>query len=264
VIPEFERSLSRGGTPRAPKVSICVPNLNARPFLPERFATIQCQSFHDWEALVYDSYSNDGSWEYIRDLAANDARIRAWQGPREGVYPAWNHCIRQAQGDYVYIATSDDTMASDCLEKLVSALERNPECDLAHCRLVYLDELGQEIPASERARWPDGTAFGLGLEHELDHEHIRRAPHDGLLHLTQLHAYLSITQLLIRRSLFARTGEFQAKWGSFSDFNWEMRAGRSPTSCMCRIPGPLGDCIHASSQPPLTFGRWSGIECSTT
>jgi glycosyltransferase involved in cell wall biosynthesis len=209
----------------AVKVSICVPNWNTRQFLRERFETIFAQTFQNWELLVYDSYSEDGSWEYIQDLAGRDSRIRAWQGPREGAYPAWNQCIRSARGSYVYIATSDDTMALDCLEKLVAALDSHPECELAHCPLVVIDQNGRVIPPAVRAHWPEGTAFGLGLDQEVKRHHIRRAPHDGLLHLTQMHAYLSVTQLLIRRSLFTRTGEFQSKWGSVSDFNWEMKAG---------------------------------------
>jgi glycosyltransferase involved in cell wall biosynthesis len=206
-----------------PTVSICVPTLNMRKFLAERFATIFNQTFQDWELLVYDSHSDDGSWEYIQELAAKDGRMRVWQGPREGVYPAWNECVRQAKGEYVYIATSDDTMSADCLQKLAAALERHSECDLAHCPLVVIDEMGKLLP--ERPPWPNGTVFGLGMMERLDHPHIRRAPYDGLLHLTQMHAFLSITQLLIRRSLFSRTGMFQSTWGSVSDFNWEMKAG---------------------------------------
>ena len=68
----------------SPTVSICVPNLNTRPFLRERFHTILDQTFQDWELLVYDSYSDDGAWEYICEIAAREPRMRAWQGPREG------------------------------------------------------------------------------------------------------------------------------------------------------------------------------------
>jgi hypothetical protein len=70
--------------------------------------------------------------------------------------------------------------------------------------------------------------------------HVRKAPHDGLLHLVGRHAYLSITQLLIRRSLFSRTGNFPSKWGSVSDFNWEMRAGLT------------GNTVHV----PDTWASW--------
>ena len=67
-----------------PLVSICLPNLNARPFLEERFHTILGQTLQDWELFVYDSHSDDGSWELIQDFAKKDARIRILQGPREG------------------------------------------------------------------------------------------------------------------------------------------------------------------------------------
>src|SRR5207244_64894 len=85
--------------PVTPKVSICVPNLNTLAFLPERFETIFAQTFQDWELLIYDSYSTDGAWEYITELAARDRRIRAWQGPREGTPGSWTPCVREASGE---------------------------------------------------------------------------------------------------------------------------------------------------------------------
>jgi glycosyltransferase involved in cell wall biosynthesis len=205
-----------------PKVSICVPNLNTRPFLAERFETIFKQSFRDWELLVYDSYSEDGAWEYIQELAGSERRMRIWQGPRQGTPGSWNPCIHEARGEFVYIATSDDAMAPDCLEKLVAALEQHKDCDLAHCPLVVVDEAG--APLAE-PRWPQGTTFAQGLGELLHRPHIRRAPYDGLLHLTGYHVYLSITQLLIRRTLFSRVGGFPSQWKAASDFNWEMKAG---------------------------------------
>ena len=208
---------------RNPKVSICLPSLNTFPYLPERFATIFTQTFSDWELLVYDSYSDDPSWQYIQEKAATDSRIHAWQGPRQGAYAAWNTCIKQARGEYVYIATSDDTMASNCIQQLVEALEHNRDCDLAHCPLVIIDKDGKAPP--DRLAWPHGTAYyGPHLDW-MRESHIQRAPYVGLLHLSQAHAYLSITQILIRRSLFKRVGYFQSQWGTVSDFNWEMRAG---------------------------------------
>ena len=205
-----------------PRVSICVPNLNTLPFLRERFDTIFSQTLGDWDLFVYDSHSDDGAWEFIQHLATRERRMRIAQGPREGPYPAWNECLRQTQGELVYIATSDDTMAPDFLEKMVAALDRHKDCELAHCPLVILDEHG--TPVTNQS-WPECTVFGDGIG-ELAHKpHVRKAPHDGLLQLTGRHAYLSITQLLIRRSLFSRIGNFPDKWGSTSDFNWEMKAG---------------------------------------
>jgi glycosyltransferase involved in cell wall biosynthesis len=205
-----------------PKVSICVPNLNTRPFLPERFETIFSQSFQDWELLVYDSYSDDGSWEFIQELAAHEERMRVWQGPRQGTPGSWNPCIRAGCGEYVYVATSDDTMALDCLEKLVAALDQHKDCGLAHCPLVRIDEAGMPLT---NATWPEGTVFSRSAGRLVNQPHVRRAPYDGLLPLTGEYVYFSFTQLLIRRSLFAQVGPLESRWGSGGDFNWYMRAG---------------------------------------
>ena len=193
-----------------------------RPFLSERCGSIFAQTFADWELFAYDSQSDDGAWEFLQSMASGEARMRLAQGPREGPYPAWNECLRQTTGEFVYIATSDDTMAPDCLEKLVDALDRNPDCDLAHCPLRVIDSEGALLLSPS---WPDATVFADGLGDVVAMPHIRKAPHDGLLHLTGAQVYLSITQLLIRRSLFLKIGNFPSRWSNVSDFNWEMKAG---------------------------------------
>lgn len=205
-----------------PRVSICVPNLNMLPFLPGRFESIFAQTFQDWELFVYDSHSDDGAWEYMQGLAVQEKRMRLVQGPREGPYPAWNECLKQTTGEFVYIATSDDTMAPDCLEKMVAALDRNADCGLAHCPLRVIDKEGAVVLP---ARWPAVTVFAHGMAEIVDRAHVRNAPYDGMIHLTGRHVYLSVAQLLIRRSLFAKVGPFPNKWGNISDFNWEMKAG---------------------------------------
>ncbi len=219
-----------------PLVSICVPNLNTRPYLPERFATIFDQTFQDWELIVYDSHSDDGSWEYIQALASKEPRMRISQGPREGPYPAWNECIRQVKGEYVYIATSDDTMAPDFLEKTTYALEKHPECDLAH---TWLKMVGDGAADLQRG-WEEGLIFARSSGSLLRKSHIRRAPFDGLLHLSGATVYTSITQLLVRRTLFDRIGYFEKTWGSVGDFNWGMRAGL------------VANTVHV----PQTWGGW--------
>ncbi len=216
------RAPSDPASNRSPRVSICVPNLNMLPFLKARFDSILNQTLQTWEAIVHDGYSDDGAWEFIQAIAASDKRLCLKQGPRQGPYPAWNECINRARGEYIYIATSDDTMATDCLEKLVAALDRHPECDLAHCPLHIINESGVCV---EQPKWPDVTVFDHSCMELAHRAHVRRAPYDGLLHLTGRHVFLSITQLLIRRTLFDKTGFFSSRWGPISDFNWGMKAG---------------------------------------
>jgi glycosyltransferase involved in cell wall biosynthesis len=213
--------IDKNMTKQTPLVSICVPSLNTFPFLRERIDTILGQTYTNWEMIVIDSFSDDGSWELFQKLAQEDKRVSISQAPR-GLYRCWNECVQRAQGRYVYIATSDDTMALDCLEKMVAALEEHTECDLAHCSLRLIDAKGD--PSTEQT-WPDITVFAHGAATLVNKRHVRRAPYDGLLHLTGSMVYLSISQLLIRRSLFARIGGFDTRWGPMGDRNWEMKAG---------------------------------------
>jgi len=224
-----------------PTVSICVPNFNTRRYLGERFDTIFAQSFRDWELLVYDSYSSDGGWEYIKDLSFVEPRLRAWQGPREGTPGSWNPCLREARGDYVYIATSDDTMPPDFLRVMVAALDAHPECELAHCRLRAIDGDGRE----SEDWWSRESVFSRSSGPLVHQRHVRRAPFDGLLHLGGTSVYISVTQLLMRRALFDRIGFFDATWGSVGDFAWSMRAGLAAN--VVHVPDTWGGWrVHAA------------------
>jgi glycosyltransferase involved in cell wall biosynthesis len=218
-----------------PLVSICLPNRNTLPYLPERVDTIFGQTYKNWELIVSDNFSEDGAWAFFEGLARKDSRVSIAQAPL-GIYDGWNDCIQRARGKYIYIATSDDTMAPECLEKLVAALEGSPECDLAHCKLRLLDEKGRHYDDP----WSRERLFALSSGQLADLPHVRMAPFDGLLHLSGFTVNISITQLLIRRDLFEKIGLFESRWGSVGDFNWNMRAGL------------VANTVHV----PDTWGGW--------
>jgi len=201
-----------------PKVSILLPNLNTRKYLDERIDTIFKQTFTDWELVIVDNYSDDGAWDFFKQIAASDTRVRISQAPRMGMYANWNNCIELARGEYIYIATSDDTMAPECLEHMVDALETYPQCDLAHCCLTVIDEHGVPL-ATQWDQWDQVLFYGDFIKRK----HVRKAPYDGYVHAGWSTAN-SITQLMIRRSLFDKIGLFRNDFGSIADFEWEMRA----------------------------------------
>lgn len=200
-----------------PKVSILLPNLNTFPFLKERMRSILSQTLSDWELIIADSFSSDGSWEFLKQFADRDPRIRAWQVP-PGLYQSWNFCLEQIRGEYIYIATSDDSMTDDCLEKMVDALERFPQCSLCHSALGFIDESGKEVAA-------DASHTSLFIDYPEDRLHLRMAPYDGLRALAGDTVYPSITQVLFRSSLLRETGNFPCNFGPMGDFLWDMKAG---------------------------------------
>lgn len=203
-----------------PAVSIILPTLNARKFLETRISSILNQTFRDWELIVVDSYSDDGTWEYLNQLQTHDEQeIFRYQIPR-GLYQAWNFGISKARGTYVYIATADDTMKSDCLEKMVHALETHPECGICDSMLQLLDSDGNEIDEFSDLF----VAHYWHFDFPRNLPHIRKKPHDYFLHLGGKTVYTSITQILIRKTLFEKTGFFPTDFGRSADFQWGMRA----------------------------------------
>ena len=216
------------------RVTICIPNRNTRPFLEERRDSILRQTLTDWEVVVVDDGSTDGAWEFFEQWATQDSRVTVFRGPGRGLYAGWNDAIRRATGQYIHIATSDDTMDKDFLRVMVDALQSQPECLMAQCELNIIDEQGRKTADQWQHIW---RIFQPELAGRYA---IRKAPHDGILHFGLGTVYISINQLLLRRELFDLAGYFRTDLGVCADFEWEMRAGL------------LCDVLHV----PLPLASW--------
>jgi glycosyltransferase involved in cell wall biosynthesis len=199
--------------------SIILPTFNSISFLKERVQSILSQTYSAWECIIIDGFSSDGTWEYLQKIAQSDNRFSLFQYPPNGPYNAWNNGIEKAKGEYIYIATSDDTMEPDFLKKMVHAIDENPDCDIAHCCLGIIDEAG-EPHSSQWKDWPKVRFYGDLIK--INHKRI--APHDAVVHMGWSTVYTSINQLLIRKSLFDRIGVFSTNFGSIADFEWGFRA----------------------------------------
>src|SRR5205814_4708481 len=128
-----------------PKVSVLLPSLNAREFLEPRIDSLLKQTFTNWEAIVLDSQSTDGSWEFFQSIAKTDSRFRLHQIPREGLYAALNRGLDLARGDFIHIATSDDLEAPEFLTEMLDALARCPEAGIAVCDVLLINRDGNEL-----------------------------------------------------------------------------------------------------------------------
>ena len=213
-----------------PLISICLPNLNTRPFLEERMETLLAQTFGDWELIVSDNYSDDGSWEFFQKFK-DDPRIHLFQTPRAGMYANWNECVRRARGGYVYMATSDDTARPDLLERLVAPLERMPYIHLAMCDFDAIDERSKP--------WdPPMQQWQIAFYKEwLTTPSVRNGRTEFLLHACFGPTWHTMTSVLIRRPLLEKTGLFRNDCGSIADYDWDLRA--SLATDIAFVPGRL-------------------------
>jgi glycosyltransferase involved in cell wall biosynthesis len=122
-----------------PKVSIILPTYNRARFLPEAFASIQQQSFTDWELIVVDDGSTDDTELIVGEWARRLPRpVRYVKQNNRGAYGARNTGLDYAGGECLAFFDSDDLWLPHHLAECVAALDRSPDTDwvYAACRCV--------------------------------------------------------------------------------------------------------------------------------
>jgi glycosyltransferase involved in cell wall biosynthesis len=215
------------------KVSILLPSLNARKFLDSRVDSLLKQTFVDWEAIILDSQSTDGSWEFFNLVAQTDSRFRLYRIPREGVYTALNRGLELVTGEFLHIAPCDDTMAPEFLAEMIEAFGHWPDAGVAVCDCLFINQDGHELLARDTI----GQLSRRRIKRLLRSGNVRSSipavrqrnvnyrppPHDCLLHFTGRSVYFSLTQLLIRTAVAKATGPFETSVGSVADFGWLVR-----------------------------------------
>ncbi|OAI07118.1 glycosyl transferase family 2 [Methylomonas methanica] len=110
-----------------PKVSILIPVYNRERFISECIQSALDQTFTDFEVLVVDNASNDGTWQICQQFAAKDPRVRIFQNDTNiGPVRNWLACVEKARGEYGKVLFSDDLIFPKFLEHTLPFLE-NPE-----------------------------------------------------------------------------------------------------------------------------------------
>lgn len=111
-------------------LSIIIPVYNLLEYLPRCVSSICEQSFTNWEMLLIDDGSTDGSGDLCDQFAASDPRIRVFHKPNGGVSSARNFGLRYASGDYILFVDSDDFLLPGALSCLRNVLQQHPRCDI--------------------------------------------------------------------------------------------------------------------------------------
>lgn len=115
---------------RSPAVSIITPAYNAKAYLEDAVRSALAQTFDDFELLIVDDGSSDGTLDLARKLAQQDARVHALATDHVGVSAARNIGMRRARGRYFALLDSDDTWFPDFLAAQLSVIERLPGTDV--------------------------------------------------------------------------------------------------------------------------------------
>lgn len=189
-----------------PRVSVIMPFLDAQAHLVEAIESVVGQTFADWELILVDDGSTDGSPRIGREFAAREPRIRLLPPDphRRGAAAARNRGIAAARGDYVAFLDSDDLFEPGKLARDVAALDEDGEAAWVYGATRWFYEGERRRDYIER--------LGVRLD--------RRYPPPELLNRIILEERGDIPctcGVMIRRSALDAVGGFEERFALYED-----------------------------------------------
>jgi hypothetical protein len=215
-----EEAGEAGGTVRAdaapPRLSVVMPVHNGMPYVEESIASILGQSFRDFEFVIGDDGSTDGSSEVLERYARLDPRIRLVRRERKsGLAHGGNWVVAEARAPLVAIAHADDLSFPDRLARQVGLLEAEPGIDLVGTLWNGIDETGRQVRPADWWRL------------------LKRSPFAPFSH----------SSVMFRRSAFDRAGGYRPEAEYWEDLDLYFRIAESGRVAV--IPEILATVRHA-------------------
>lgn len=135
------------------RVSVIVPSYNHAPYLMECLGSALSQDYPDFEVIVVDDCSSDGSLEVLRSI--DDSRLTVVANEVNlGAYGTQNRALDLATGVYVAVLNSDDVWRAGKLAAQVALMEKHPKAGLCYTLGVQVDEKGAELEVDQHLNWP--------------------------------------------------------------------------------------------------------------
>jgi glycosyltransferase involved in cell wall biosynthesis len=126
-----------------PLVSVLTPAFNAEPFIGAAIESILNQSFKNFEYIIVDDNSQDGTWKSIQSYAQKDSRIVAIRNDNNlGIAGNRNKALPLARGQFIAWQDADDISLASRLEHQVTFLQKHPEVAIVGGYLQFFDEKG--------------------------------------------------------------------------------------------------------------------------
>jgi glycosyltransferase involved in cell wall biosynthesis len=132
-------------------VSVIIPVFNRKNLVEETIKSLFDQSYQQWEAIIVDDGSTDGSWELLQELGKEDHRLKVLQRNRlsKGAQACRNFGMENSKGEYIIFLDSDDLLSSYCLKERVDFMEKNPSLDLAVFNVITF----KKVPGDLNILW---------------------------------------------------------------------------------------------------------------
>ena len=133
-----------------PRLTIGLPVYNGENYLAEAIESLLGQSYEDFELVISDNASTDGTADICEAFRRRDSRVRYFRQQRNvGLSPNHNFTVEKARGELFKWASHDDLYGRDLLKLCVEALDKYPDVVLAHSWTVRIDAAGKVVKAEE-------------------------------------------------------------------------------------------------------------------
>lgn len=144
-VPPGDHTLSRLAVSAAPPLSVVMPVFNAQPYVAAAVRSVCQQTFADFEFIIINDGSTDGSLSILQEFAARDRRIRLLDRARTGVVGASNEGIKNARGEFLARMDADDICMPLRFEQQIAYLRAHPDCVGLGASVRMIDSDGDPI-----------------------------------------------------------------------------------------------------------------------
>jgi glycosyltransferase involved in cell wall biosynthesis len=135
-------------------ISIVIPVYNRERYVGTVIESVLNQTRRDFELLVWDDGSTDGSLDIARHYAELDQRVRVIAAEHQGFVPALKAAFAATTGTYIASVDSDDFLAPTALEETAAILDAHPEVGMVYTDYRVIDENGQDRGLGRRCYIP--------------------------------------------------------------------------------------------------------------
>lgn len=151
------------GSVASPSISVILPVYNGQAYLQTCIESVLAQSAEDFELLIADDGSEDGSWEMIERFT--DPRIRIWRNKHNlGLFGNLNFLVSQAAAPLVRILCQDDALERECLEAEKLFFQAHPDVGMSYCKAHFVDSSGMSAGDSPIYDLPEVLEPELSLQ----------------------------------------------------------------------------------------------------
>jgi glycosyltransferase involved in cell wall biosynthesis len=236
----------------SPDISVVIPTHGGR-FLSAAVESVRAQTFGDWELIIVDDGSTDGTAEVAKSLAVEDRRVRVVTNARNtGIAAARNRGLAASSSGSAYVAflDHDDVWLPDALETLRAALAASAKAGAAHGTATGIDERGTTVPL------PPERLRRMGI---IDGRLVAWPPWrpTEFANLAYENCIVSTGSGLIRRKEIEAVGGFDLRAAPSDDYDlWIRLARRAQIAYVDRaVLAYRGHAGQTSFRPPPPHGQ---------